>query len=546
MSPPLESDAKATIKGIQVIPPPHNDKYASGQVHADRSMARVNGGLASTVAADHEDAVIPVAARHNPYTPDPLLPKSIEIAESSMESLPGPSHDEDSLFYELEEFEARRFGDVHPSEPDDERSSAASTEDSLDVQDETMKDLDRHVASKSRPTEEAAASHTVQATDDGQPPHVKVTSQVSSGAASDVSSVGRTQSNFAKKRSFPSADDTVALGPSRAFGVHDHLVADGETTTDSVASSSSSLPSTPSTTAAPPLSHIARSYLSDLDWIRHLASVQDVYFQVLAILAVLWVDFCAMARLCLSDGYDALGAGVGRLVVLYQWWKHDVLSTNDDLQLLVRNAWGLALLTALGAAFGSVYVMLSQAPRVGLDLVATWDDTSKDTGRGVLLDDLRALFIFKMDLRRVLLVRRWTRARRRRLMHMYLMYHYMSFVLKTPKRNSVLTGSLWVTERLSGNEEAFVEEFRMPKQVFALLVSELVQVAGLKATRQVSANEQLALFLFFAGHHSSSAQLQSRFQHSGETVTRCASISKVTATLRIIPFYKKKRQREKC
>ncbi|RQM25474.1 hypothetical protein B5M09_000523 [Aphanomyces astaci] len=386
MSPPLESDAKATIKGIQVIPPPHNDKYASSQVHADRSMARVNGGLASTVAADHEDATIPVAARHNPYTPDPLLPKSIEIAESSMESLPGPSHDEDSLFYELEEFEARRFGDVHPSEPDDERSFAASTENSLDVQDETMKDPDRHVASKSRPTEEAAASHTVQATDDGQPPHVKVTSQVSSGATADVSSVDRTQHNFAKKRSSSSADDTVALGPSRAVGVHDHLVADGETTTDSVASSSSSsLPSTPSTTAAPPLSHIARSYLSDLDWIRHLASVQDVYFQVLAILAVLWVDFCAMARLCLSDGYDALGAGVGRLVVLYQWWKHDILSTNDDLQLLVRNAWGLALLTALGAAFGSVYVLLSQAPRVGLDLVATWDDTSKDTGRGVLL-----------------------------------------------------------------------------------------------------------------------------------------------------------------
>ncbi|RHY84456.1 hypothetical protein DYB37_006479 [Aphanomyces astaci] len=388
MSLPLESDAKATIKGIQVIPPPHNEKYASGQVHADRSMARVNGGLASTVAADHEDAIIPVAARRNPYTPDPLLPKSIEIAESSMESLPGPSHDEDSLFYELEEFEAR-FGDVHPSEPDNERSLAASTEDSLDVQDETMKDPDRHVASKTRPTEEAAASHTVQATDDGQPPPVKVTPQVPSGAAaaaSDVSSVDRTQSNFAKKRPSSSAD-TVALGPSRAFGVHDHLT-DGETTTDSVAaSSSSSLPSTPSTTAAPPLSHIARSYLSDLHrhWIRHLASVQDVYFQVLAILAVLWVDFCAMARLCLSDGYDALGAGVGRLVVLYQWWKHDILSTNDDLQLLVRNAWGLALLTALGAAFGSVYVMLSQAPRVGLDLVATWDDTSKDTGRGVLL-----------------------------------------------------------------------------------------------------------------------------------------------------------------
>ncbi|KAH9153227.1 hypothetical protein LEN26_003585 [Aphanomyces euteiches] len=79
---------------------------------------------------------------------------------------------------------------------------------------------------------------------------------------------------------------------------------------------------------------------------------------------------------------------------------------------------------------------------------------------------------------------------------------------------------MWVSERIQGNEEAFIEDFRMSKHVYSLLVAELVQVGGLHPTRTVNAEEQVAIFLYFAGHHSTSAELQSRFEHSGETITR--------------------------
>ncbi|KAH9159237.1 hypothetical protein LEN26_002441, partial [Aphanomyces euteiches] len=103
----------------------------------------------------------------------------------------------------------------------------------------------------------------------------------------------------------------------------------------------------------------------------------------------------------------------------------------------------------------------------------------------------------------VMFVRLWVKVRRRDLLMKYMFYHQRAFMCKIPKRVSVLTGAAWIIDMLEGNEEAFVENFRMPRSIFAALC-----------------HEQVGIFLYFAGQHASSAQLQQRFQHSAETITR--------------------------
>ncbi|KAF0729570.1 hypothetical protein Ae201684P_001084 [Aphanomyces euteiches] len=127
--------------------------------------------------------------------------------------------------------------------------------------------------------------------------------------------------------------------------------------------------------------------------------------------------------------------------------------------------------------------------------------------------------MLQRKLRRILPLLWWFKHRNNPLAVM-MRYHYIAHVKKSPKRVSVLTGSAWVQELLSGNDDRFEEVARMPKDVFMALVQELLEQGQLKPTKQVSANEQVAMYLYFAGHHASSANLQERFQHSGETITR--------------------------
>ncbi|KAH9153700.1 hypothetical protein AeRB84_004095 [Aphanomyces euteiches] len=99
-------------------------------------------------------------------------------------------------------------------------------------------------------------------------------------------------------------------------------------------------------------------------------------------------------------------------------------------------------------------------------------------------------------------------------------YHFVAHVHKLPKRVSILTGALWVDEILSGNAQNVVEAFRMPKHTFRALVRSIIEEGGLERGRDVSVEEQLAIFMYFVGKNASSRCLQCRFQHSGETITR--------------------------
>ncbi|KAF0743444.1 hypothetical protein Ae201684P_007741 [Aphanomyces euteiches] len=79
---------------------------------------------------------------------------------------------------------------------------------------------------------------------------------------------------------------------------------------------------------------------------------------------------------------------------------------------------------------------------------------------------------------------------------------------------------MWVEEILHGNPVNVVEMFRMPREVFYRLAETITDIGGLRSTLNVSVEEQLAIFLYFCGHHASNRALQNRFQHSGDTISR--------------------------
>lgn len=60
----------------------------------------------------------------------------------------------------------------------------------------------------------------------------------------------------------------------------------------------------------------------------------------------------------------------------------------------------------------------------------------------------------------------------------------------------------------------------MNRFVFRKLLRELEKRAGLRPTRHVSTEEQLAIFLRIARTGLSNAEMQERFQRSGDTISK--------------------------
>ena len=85
---------------------------------------------------------------------------------------------------------------------------------------------------------------------------------------------------------------------------------------------------------------------------------------------------------------------------------------------------------------------------------------------------------------------------------------------RMPCRTSILSGEGWTPEILEGHATRFLEVARMEKQVFHMLLIEL----DFSASKYVSKQQSLLLFLFIIGHHNSSRSAQERFQMGGATV----------------------------
>jgi hypothetical protein len=67
-------------------------------------------------------------------------------------------------------------------------------------------------------------------------------------------------------------------------------------------------------------------------------------------------------------------------------------------------------------------------------------------------------------------------------------------------------------------------KFRMEKEIFYKLVEVLRDGNLLANSREISVEEQLAMFLFCLSTNASNRTIQERFQHSGETVSRYLNI----------------------
>ena len=73
--------------------------------------------------------------------------------------------------------------------------------------------------------------------------------------------------------------------------------------------------------------------------------------------------------------------------------------------------------------------------------------------------------------------------------------------------------------------------FRMDATTLLSLCTELETHNGLKPSRRMSVIEKAVMFLFTIAIGASNRQVQERFQHSGETISRC--FKKVLKSLRL-------------
>ena len=97
------------------------------------------------------------------------------------------------------------------------------------------------------------------------------------------------------------------------------------------------------------------------------------------------------------------------------------------------------------------------------------------------------------------------RSSRRRRSAMLKVCHWYSstFLFKQPRHTSILTGEMWVKEVLNGNPIRMQNTFRMSRDIFDSLITEMKSF-GLQASRAVDCDEMLCMFLYFAGQKGSS------------------------------------------
>ena len=92
---------------------------------------------------------------------------------------------------------------------------------------------------------------------------------------------------------------------------------------------------------------------------------------------------------------------------------------------------------------------------------------------------------------------------------------------KTPKNTSILTVRRWLDELLAGHPIRFYDNLGMNKHVFRALVSELGTTAGLYDTQWISAEEQIAIFLYLAVTGVvAQRHLEECFQRSPDTLLK--------------------------
>src|SRR5215471_18060703 len=88
-----------------------------------------------------------------------------------------------------------------------------------------------------------------------------------------------------------------------------------------------------------------------------------------------------------------------------------------------------------------------------------------------------------------------------------------------------MSGAEWVKERIDGHPDVFHEHFGMHVHVFERLLAELERRSNFVDSKNVSAQEKLAIFLYYVVTGVSIRKLEGRFQRSKDTISKCVVFS---------------------
>ncbi|CAN6325257.1 unnamed protein product [Urochloa humidicola] len=102
---------------------------------------------------------------------------------------------------------------------------------------------------------------------------------------------------------------------------------------------------------------------------------------------------------------------------------------------------------------------------------------------------------------------------------MFGMYYESTFMNKTKKLKTGLSGDEWVMKTLNDPTDCY-DMFRMSRNLFFKLHDVLVSSYGLNSSKKMSSVESLALFLWVVGAPQSLRQGANRFERSIETISR--------------------------
>jgi hypothetical protein len=92
------------------------------------------------------------------------------------------------------------------------------------------------------------------------------------------------------------------------------------------------------------------------------------------------------------------------------------------------------------------------------------------------------------------------------------------------QRNTGRKGRAMMEEMLQQNHPSRVRDFlRMSKEVFLALCF-ILSVHGIHATKHMSVEEQVAIFLYICGNNVNTRKTMEQFQRSGDTISRYACL----------------------
>jgi hypothetical protein len=121
---------------------------------------------------------------------------------------------------------------------------------------------------------------------------------------------------------------------------------------------------------------------------------------------------------------------------------------------------------------------------------------------------------------------------------------------KIPYHTSALTGQMWVNELLAGHPDRIKNELGMRKHVFQGFVLAL-RLSGLEHKRDITVEEQAAIFLYMSVTGLSIVHVGERFQRANDTISKyvilqntcfidqlcCRYYKLVLVTVTSFPFY---------